>query len=126
MSEINRADVELKVAELRAYVEKGYGDADARVRWAREALQEAMEADIDVSDLEAQMPELERGAIRKKAVRKVFDLRECVQTGEGNADARVRWTREAIQEAAAAGNNVSDLEAQMLELEQEVERKVSM
>jgi hypothetical protein len=119
----NRQAAEQSVANLREYVERGVGDVGACIQWACEALRWAVDAGVNVKDLEAQFLELEKGALRQHAVKKIAALRQYVEQGVGGVVTCIQGARVALQWAADAGVNVKDLKAQFLELEKDAIRR---
>jgi hypothetical protein len=97
-----------------------YGTAIAVIRGAREAIEEARIACIDVADLRSLLPDLEQKARRfyaDKAVNRVGQIGKGKPSGYLNPDAAIRDARNAIVDAKNAGADVSDLEFAMPEIE---------
>jgi hypothetical protein len=111
------------VDHVRAFGEgkdEGYGTATAVIRDAREALAEARSAGVDVSDMRAELPELEQKARRvyaAKAVDRVRKLGEGRSSGYITPDTAIQDARSAIADAKSAGASVFDLESGMPEME---------
>jgi hypothetical protein len=119
------AQVQRTIDRVREFGEgknNDYGTATAVIRDATEALAEARTAGADVSDLRAQLPELEQKARRfyaDKAVDRVQRIGEGKRSGYVTPDTAISGARNAIAEAKSAGANVSDLESRMPEIERE-------
>jgi hypothetical protein len=98
-----------------------YGTATAVMREVTEALEESRTSGVDVSELRAQLPGLERKARRfyaNKAVDRVRKIGAGKSSGYITPDAAIRDARNAINEARIAGAYVFDLESSMPEAEQ--------
>lgn len=115
--------VKKTISHVRAFGEgrdEGYGTASAVIRDATEALAEARTSGIDITDLRAELTELEQKARRfyaAKAVDRVRKLGEGKRSGYITPDTAIQDARSAIAEAKKAGAGVFDLESGMPEME---------
>jgi hypothetical protein len=108
---------------VRAFGEgkdEGFGTATAVIRDARDALNEARCAGVEVSRLRSELPGLERKAKRVYAIKAVARVRmigEGKPAGYITPDTAISDARSAIADAKSAGASVSDLESTMPEIE---------
>jgi len=110
-----------RVKEFGEGMDRDYGTATAVIRDARDAIDEARTAGVDVSHLRSQLPELEQKARRAyadKAVGRVRQIGKGKPSGYITPDTAIRDARNAIADAKSAGADVSDLECTMPEMEQ--------
>lgn len=115
MSEITPTDIQKAVENLRSYAGL-YPPIDE----VRRKLREASSKGIDIRDLEAQLPELEKKARRREAEQNLSDLRDFVEGHPSpytDIDSGFIDMHEALREATAIGVDVNDLRGQLLELE---------
>lgn len=111
--------VESAVEDLRSFVQGTIGgNGEVKLVVAQTALQIAADRGIDVAELRAQMPELEKAVLRCNAEKEVQNLRRYIQ-GTIAGDAMEIWNRmsNALQIAAAHDIGIRDLLVQMPEFE---------